>query len=340
MAIDEVNYLFRVLTFSQATLIAIYFLVHERNRPGILVAVSAVAFACYLMVPFLERLMPGWSLIPAIMASSIPSFLWLLGHWFFRDERNIPLWLIVLTLIYVPLWLTPADSFASLVPQRDLRELAFTLTPQIVKLVLVMHVVYMALAGRESDLISARLRLRKPLAAGAGGLAALVILVEIWSDRTAPVLIEAIGSVLMFALSLFACLSIFRSRLDLSLSSPATSSGLAEAASDESTRVIDAMTGTRLYARHGLTLADLAEHLNVPTHRLREIINKQLGHRNFNQFLNQYRIEEAAERLRGERELPILTIALDVGFKSLSSFNTAFRASHGMTPSEYRSRHG
>ncbi|NIM18801.1 MAG: helix-turn-helix domain-containing protein, partial [Candidatus Latescibacteria bacterium] len=37
-----------------------------------------------------------------------------------------------------------------------------------------------------------------------------------------------------------------------------------------------------------------------------------------------------------EPRTPVLTIALDVGFRSLSSFNTAFRAHYGKTPTGYR----
>ena len=59
-----------------------------------------------------------------------------------------------------------------------------------------------------------------------------------------------------------------------------------------------------------------------------------------NQYLNQYRIAEAARRLQDPAEinLPISTIALDVGYASLSSFNKAFKEVHGVTPSIYRSR--
>jgi AraC-like DNA-binding protein len=64
-----------------------------------------------------------------------------------------------------------------------------------------------------------------------------------------------------------------------------------------------------------------------------------LHYRNFNQFLNQYRIEEAARRLQDphEQHIPISSIALDVGYASLSSFNKAFKDTYQVTPSVYRS---
>ena len=98
------------------------------------------------------------------------------------------------------------------------------------------------------------------------------------------------------------------------------------------------MTEGRFYAVHGATIGDLSNQLGIAEYRMRTMINKELGYRNFNQFLNEFRIVEASERLLSERKLPILSIALDIGFKSLSSFNKAFKDTHGRTPSEFRNQ--
>jgi AraC-like DNA-binding protein len=90
------------------------------------------------------------------------------------------------------------------------------------------------------------------------------------------------------------------------------------------------------YTNHKLRIADLAARLKVPEYQLRRTINRNLGYQNFNQFVNRYRVEEAARRLTDEPRIPVLTIALDVGFRSISSFNTAFRARYGKTPTDYR----
>ena len=73
---------------------------------------------------------------------------------------------------------------------------------------------------------------------------------------------------------------------------------------------------------------------------MRRAINGGLGYRNFNEFLHGYRLGEAEARLRAQPHLPILTIALDVGYGSIGPFNRAFRARHGATPSEYRAGSG
>ena len=100
---------------------------------------------------------------------------------------------------------------------------------------------------------------------------------------------------------------------------------------------IDAlMRAERLHADHDLRIATLAARLGVPEYRVRRAINAGLGFRNFNHYVNSFRIDEASRRLRSERHLPVLSIALDVGFRSMSSFNVAFRERHDCTPGEFR----
>jgi len=96
-----------------------------------------------------------------------------------------------------------------------------------------------------------------------------------------------------------------------------------------------------IYREHGLTIGKLATAAGIPEYRLRQLINSGLGYRNFNDFLNSFRIKEASRRLIDPREaqLPVLTIALDVGFLSISSFNKSFKDTHEMTPTAYRKQH-
>ena len=107
-------------------------------------------------------------------------------------------------------------------------------------------------------------------------------------------------------------------------------------------RVLERLTrrfaSDRLYAHAGLSIAALAELLGTQEHVLRRVINRGLGFRNFNDFLHTHRLREAAVRLRdpASRRLPVLTIALDVGYGSIGPFNRAFRERFGVTPSEYR----
>lgn len=94
----------------------------------------------------------------------------------------------------------------------------------------------------------------------------------------------------------------------------------------------------RLYAREALTIVELASLLGTQEHVLRRVINQGLGFRNFNDFLHTHRLQEAAERLGDPqlRRIPVLTIALEVGYGSVGPFNRAFKERFGVTPTEYR----
>lgn len=107
--------------------------------------------------------------------------------------------------------------------------------------------------------------------------------------------------------------------------------------SDLIERLLHAMGTERAYAQESLSLAGLAKTLNVAVPALREAINQHLGYRNFNDFLHHYRVDEAAQRLLCQ-DLPVLTIALDVGYGSIGVFNRAFKQINGVTPSEFRAK--
>jgi AraC-like DNA-binding protein len=114
------------------------------------------------------------------------------------------------------------------------------------------------------------------------------------------------------------------------------------AANDAELALVDAllklMSDERAYRRENLSVASLATQLAVPEYRLRRVINQRLGHRNFNAFVNGFRVEEARTVLGdpASRALPVLTIALETGFQSIGPFNRAFKAATGFTPTEYR----
>jgi AraC-like DNA-binding protein len=98
------------------------------------------------------------------------------------------------------------------------------------------------------------------------------------------------------------------------------------------------MADERIYRHDNLTIGTLATKLGIPEYRLRRLINQRLGYRNFNVFLNNHRIEEAKAALADptQAEVPVITIAMDAGFQSLGPFNRAFKATTGVTPTEYR----
>ena len=97
------------------------------------------------------------------------------------------------------------------------------------------------------------------------------------------------------------------------------------------------IVGDKLYLEPDLSLSKLSKIVGKSTQQISSVIN-QYGRRNFNDFVNYYRIEDAKKVLAGEDsdKYTISSIAFDMGFSSLSSFNSAFKKFEGATPSAYR----
>ncbi len=101
--------------------------------------------------------------------------------------------------------------------------------------------------------------------------------------------------------------------------------------------VLDYMENEKPYLDVDLTIHDISVVLDIPRHYLTQVINGLLG-KNFYTFINEYRIEEVKKLLvNGDYSNYTLTaIAFEAGFNSKSSFNSVFKNSTGMTPSQYK----
>ena len=102
-------------------------------------------------------------------------------------------------------------------------------------------------------------------------------------------------------------------------------------------RLLALMDGERPWKNSELTLADLADQLRTTPHKLSEVLNTEIGE-TFYDFVNGYRVREVQRRIAaGEaRALKILSLALDAGFASKSTFNQVFKKHTSQTPSDFR----
>jgi AraC-like DNA-binding protein len=217
-------------------------------------------------------------------------------------------------------------------------------------LLFVLFGVWHALAGRAGDLVEWRRQLRVEFAV----ITALYIVVLIVSQRIWPgslgrppfSLVNAVG--LMAFIFLWAWFRLSMPKLVLAPVQDGSAPPVeperrqAPAATGQDAVLLEAlrklMEEGRAYREEGLGITSLAQSLGVQEYRLRRLINRQLGHRNFSAFVNGYRLAEVAAALAdpSQAEVPILTIALDAGFGSIGPFNRAFKAHTGLTPTEYR----
>ncbi len=107
------------------------------------------------------------------------------------------------------------------------------------------------------------------------------------------------------------------------------------------TKLMSCMEEERPFLEMGLTMPELAEMLSTSPNHLSQVINENLG-KNFFDFVNEYRVEEAKKLLvrpESESRFSILDIAMEAGFNSKSSFYNAFKKITGMTPTRYRESH-
>lgn len=114
-------------------------------------------------------------------------------------------------------------------------------------------------------------------------------------------------------------------------------SGLNEAKSAELyNSLIELMTAKELYKNNELLINDLAVNLDIHPNYLSQVINEKEG-KNFYDFVNSYRLKEFKRLLTipKYRQFTLLSIALECGFNSKSSFNRYFKKETGQTPSQY-----
>jgi AraC-like DNA-binding protein len=298
--------------------------------PGLALTACVIA---YLLIPLTAPYLGAAVAVAGLLANAIPAALFWFTWAVFEDRPRLPRTFVVAASAYLAtvLLLWPSGTPGG-------PPVVIGVVVQSFKLGFAVAAIVLIWRGRHVDLVERRLQLRRVFVAGIAIMVALVVTTELVSNWNVPLALELIGMAGIFGLAL--ALNLAFVRPGTLLSKPASLPVVPETGAQTEDPLIAAllrsMCEDRLYADHDLRIATLAARLGVPEYRLRRTINQQLGFRNFNQFVNGFRIDEAAQRLKTERELPILTIALDVGFRSVSSFNTAFRERFGMAPSEYR----
>jgi AraC-like DNA-binding protein len=100
------------------------------------------------------------------------------------------------------------------------------------------------------------------------------------------------------------------------------------------------MQDVKIYQDPDLRLDGLADSLGMPPRQVSALISR-VHKTNFYDYVNTFRIKDAASQLRMSEnaDKPIQRVFEDAGFNSKSTFNTIFKKTLGLTPSQYRSKH-
>ena len=336
MGLATVDTALRLIAIGQLALIMLVVARSEsRGRIRVVTALLLAGVIGYL-VNSGEFLRSGpvllWAPV-ALMANLAALFLWLFAHLLFERPIDRRLAGGAFALL-VGIWLI--FIFA-----RDELGWFAAIGQHLVSLLLAVHSVAIALLERRDDLVEARRRFRVGFVLVVGVQMLAVVLIETWYGfGRAPDWLMLFQSAIIVAAVLGTGAALLDADAEL-LAAPASrpqNQPQLSPAEHVLKQKLDAAMAQAVYRESGLTIGVLAERLGTPEHRLRALINRRLGYRNFSAFLNAHRIAEARALLAdpGKVDLPVLTIAMDLGYGSLAPFNRAFREATAQTPSDYR----
>ncbi len=288
----------------------------------------------------------GWRPLLNLARNLTPGLFMVLSHAQFSERRRFPRWLLALFVVQVfleeplsrmlpdPRWIGPSQLVAAGL-----------------QMLFAGAAIYWAVASWRSDLVETRRRIRA-LTVFIIGLdvigTSLLLRVVVPQNTVANYL--AYVAFLVINLAILAVLLLRISGQDVARyleperppRSPALRpSGALDPQSAVALATLSSLLETdHVYRQPGLSLNDLARRVSLPEYRLRRLIHEELGYKNFNLFLHDHRIREACAQLRDPamRRIPILTIALSVGYQSINTFNRGFGEIMGMTPSAYRAQ--
>lgn len=225
-----------------------------------------------------------------------------------------------------------------------------TVSYALVRFFFIGHMVYVAWHGRADDLLEARRKFRGTYIVLVSLMTFVIFVVETFYtfEELQHPLISFTQALSFFTLAFVIFWHAGKVRDGILLVQQSTNERREKAAAHSADldgadqhdlRAIEKLVaGERLFLEQGLTIAKLSVAAKLPEHRLRRLINQHMGYRNFADFLNRYRIEEAKRLLANaeNRHVQVLVIAMDLGYGSLGPFNRAFKARTGQTPTEYR----
>ncbi len=317
----------------------------RRSKPARYAALLAVSAAALLLgTPHPDLVLP---VIPNIVVRflDVPSiiFAWWFGRSLFEDEFSLG-WLewLVLLIVAIPVALFRLSELEiiEMIPNWLIYMSAFT------SILLMLHLMFITLSGRNDDLIESRRRARMNFLIALSLLIVLILIGERVFYADYPLEVNTSRAAIILVLAFWGVLWMLRMEVE-KLSFEIKAKAVDEAPHTIDPRdqglfeaLVEQMEVHKVYTEAGLSIRALADKLSTPEHRLRALINQGMGYRNFSAFVNNYRIEAVKVSMQQPENsrIPILTLAMNVGFNSLAPFNRAFSSLSGETPSEYRAR--
>jgi AraC-like DNA-binding protein len=316
-----------------------------RDHRGLLAA--RIAIAMNLAIIGYVAATAAWSfeLSPSrfalsLVGGSTPGLFWLFARTWFNDRQRLEGWAVALIALSIL-------NIALMQFTFERNQMVHIVSGTIFRLGMFGFAaagLWEAWRGRQGDLVEIRRRMRPRIVAAVGIYVILIAIAEIavYTYGAPRWIARSVGSSIVVITLLF-CVAMFGMRqadLFAAVSKPSVAPVPPQIDQSITAKLLSHMQNDLPHRDEEMTIAKLAAQLGEQEYRLRRHINGAMGYRNFAAFLNGYRLTEVKAALAdpSQRDVPIITIALDAGFGSLGPFNRAFREAEGMTPSEYRAR--
>jgi AraC-like DNA-binding protein len=343
-----IELVFRVAAFTLLCMLSLMLWQNRgNNRSHYHAAILSLGIASYMLAPLVMQQwqwgMAGYPIV--LLAIVVPALFWYFANAVFDDDfvpRPWVKWLLVATaLLGFGAFCDGAGS--GVVCQANLFPFSGWMA-QTAKLLWIGAALVTVLNDWQADLVESRRRLRLLIVVAGGCYMAAIVIVELLLQNQVTAAVELVHVGVLLCAVTALCIhflginqaNVFARIAKSAPQEPQPISSLSPMAA----QVVALMEHDRAYASDPLTIASLAVRLRTQPYQLRQVVNGELGYRNFNAFINLYRIKEVARRLEQAeyRSTPLLTLALDAGFRSLAPFNRSFKDHFGITPSEYRQK--
>jgi AraC-like DNA-binding protein len=330
----------RIVAGSHVLLVVMLLGFRMRSRERLYSVFMGLGGATALFLPVMVQFqLPPAILLPALILQSGGSFwFWLFAISQGRDSFK-PNWkhwsLLALKVFLTVFWLSKSNRLImDISPEEEFVWRA--MVPALMTLGFAVAAVWASARNLEDELAESRLIIRRIVVFwGAGSIVAIIGITLVFRG---PIL-GNVGDWLTVCLALAICTNIhfwlLRSQAPEAESDKGTAPQNPEL-KDLARRIETLFREEQYFVTEGLTVNQLAAHLSQKDYKVRRAINGVLGYRNFNAFLNQYRVEAARKRLIEEPDLPVIRLAMDLGYRSLAVFNKVFKETTGRTPSDYR----
>ncbi len=345
---DVTDIIFRTVAVMAALLLAGLLVANGRQRqaalPGALFCLAVAAFFV-TSVPGIHDELAGWIYPLTALCVTKAVWFWLFARALFNDTARLDA-----RHVAVAGAVATAGAWQQLVFLEHYRagtagvvETASGFGIDGVLLLFVLAGVYEAWRDMATDLVERRRKLRLGFMIATGAYLAATLGVQAHNlllGTDMPATVTRANMALVAAACLAAAWFALQPRAEswLDPSRTAAAKPLNRVETAVLARLEHALRSERVYLQEGLTIGALARQLGTGEHVLRRVVNGAMGHRNFNDFLHTWRIREACEELARPEQarVPVLSVAMKVGYGSIGAFNRAFKARIGMTPTAYR----